>query len=397
MNDRPPLPLSTYVHIPWCARKCPYCDFNSHPHNNAGLPEEAYIRALTSDLERDQPLLAGREIQTLFFGGGTPSLFSAKAIGDILELLHSRVGLSADCEITLEANPGSAEAGRFKGYRSAGVNRLSIGVQSFDDLKLQALGRIHAGDEARQAFSFARGAGFDNINIDLMHGLPNQSVEDAQRDLEAAFSLGPEHLSWYELTIEPNTEFYKRRPMLPDENRLERIQDLGFTLLEQAGYRRYETSAYAKPGRECRHNRNYWEFGDYLGLGAGAHGKLTAASGGDILRASKTRMPVDYMRQDTHCRQLQQIDPSDQAFEYLMNGLRLIDGFAETQFVERTQLSLADIDPLLLHLQRRGFIERKDGWVKPTPQGVQFLNTCLVEVMEFTESRLVSHCDTNFG
>lgn len=272
-------PLSLYVHIPWCARKCPYCDFNSHAADRA-VPERAYVDALLRDLEDELPGVGSRPIATLFIGGGTPSLFSAEAIARLLEGIRARVALAGDAEITLEANPGSADQDRFRGFRQAGVNRLSIGVQSFAPEKLRRLGRIHDREQALKAVAAARAAGFDNINLDLMFGLPEQTVTAALDDLATAIALGPKHLSFYQLTVEPNTRFYKDPPRLPDEDTVEAMQRACQALLARQGYRRYEVSAYAQTDFRCRHNLNYWQFGDYLGIGAGAHGKLTDAGRG---------------------------------------------------------------------------------------------------------------------
>ncbi|HET8730764.1 MAG TPA: radical SAM family heme chaperone HemW, partial [Moraxellaceae bacterium] len=292
-------PLSLYIHVPWCVRKCPYCDFNSHAAG-AELPETAYVDALLADLRQDLDLdlVQGREIASIFIGGGTPSLFSPDAYARLFDGLRRELHFASDIEITLEANPGTVEQAKFRGYRALGVNRLSIGVQSFSPEKLAALGRIHGRDEAVRAAEAARGAGFDNFNIDLMHGLPGQSVAEALADVRQALALAPTHLSWYQLTIEPNTVFYRDPPVLPEDDTLWSIQEEGQTLLAEGGYRQYEVSAYARPERECRHNRNYWMFGDYLALGAGAHGKVTrpasALGQGGVWRYAKTRLPRDY-------------------------------------------------------------------------------------------------------
>ena len=287
-------PLSLYVHLPWCVRKCPYCDFNSHQSADEP-PFEAYVDALLDDLVVDLPWAQGRECQTIFIGGGTPSLFPGAAIKRLLAGVRERLPLSADAEITLEANPGSAEAARFADYREAGVNRLSIGVQSFDDRSLAALGRIHDASAAVHAVSAARAAGFSNINLDLMHGLPGQDAAAAARDLATAIAQDVPHLSWYQLTIEPNTVFHSRPPALPVEDELAGIQQLGEEHLARAGFRQYEVSAYAKPGHACRHNLNYWRFGDYLGIGAGAHGKITLPDENRVVRSRRSRVPKDYL------------------------------------------------------------------------------------------------------
>ncbi|MET0355328.1 MAG: radical SAM family heme chaperone HemW, partial [Cellvibrio sp.] len=276
-------PLSLYIHIPWCIRKCPYCDFNSHQANN-NIPEAEYVSALRFDLQQDVVLAQGRKLTSIFFGGGTPSMLSAKAIAQIVKDAQTIIGFEPEIEITLEANPGTFEQEKFSGFRAAGINRLSIGIQSFNDTQLKLLGRVHGSDEALRAVDVARKAGFDNINLDLMHGLPEQSVMGAKADLAQAIALAPEHISWYQLTIEKNTEFYSAPPVLPVEDTLADIQDEGQVMLAQAGYEQYEISAYAKNKKRARHNINYWEFGDYLGIGAGAHGKITQPEQSRIMR-----------------------------------------------------------------------------------------------------------------
>ena len=295
-------PLGLYVHIPWCVRKCPYCDFNSHERPGEGIPEAEYVERLEADLKRElaRGPLGTRVVETVFFGGGTPSLFRPESFERVLELLRTNGRLSPEAEITLEANPGTAEAARFAGYRKAGINRLSLGVQSFDDTALARLGRIHDGGEALAAMDMAREAGFDNINIDLMFGLPGQTREQALSDLETAIGFGPEHVSWYQLTLEPNTVFWRRPPVLPEEKSVDDMQEGGLDLLGRAGYARYEISAFALDGRQCRHNMNYWAFGDYLGIGAGAHGKLTDPGSDRILRTRKTRQPRHFLAPGDH-------------------------------------------------------------------------------------------------
>ena len=383
-NPKPLPPLSAYIHIPWCVKKCPYCDFNSHAfdENNKGekLPELDYLYALAADLENDLPMVQGRKLETVFFGGGTPSLFSDVAIGNLVTLLDKTVGLVADCEVTLEANPGTFEAAKFAGYRELGVNRLSIGVQSFEREKLEKLGRIHSADEAIKAFGIARDAGFDNINLDLMHGLPNQSSDQALADLQQAIDLGPEHISWYELTIEPNTEYFKRPPRLPSESILASINDEGQALLESAGYCRYETSAYCRDDKKSRHNMNYWQFGDYLGIGAGAHAKLTDANG--IHRFSKTRAPTHYLNAINGYRVSEvSIEKDEQSFEFLMNALRLIDGSSFDIFKQRTDLSREEIESVIDKLCKLGYLHRDSDRFWPTAKGVRYLNNCLLELM----------------
>ncbi|MBF3183977.1 radical SAM family heme chaperone HemW, partial [Pseudomonas aeruginosa] len=335
-------PLALYVHIPWCVRKCPYCDFNSHAAGPE-LPEEAYVDALLADLEQDLRHVHGRRLGSIFFGGGTPSLFSAKALGRLLEGVERRVGFADGIEITLEANPGTFEQVKFADYRRLGINRLSIGVQSFQADKLQALGRIHDGAEAVRAADMARQAGFDNFNLDLMHGLPGQSLDDALADLRQALALAPTHLSWYQLTMEPNTVFWSQPPELPEDDILWDIQEAGQALLDEHGYRQYETSAYARDGLRARHNLNYWSFGDFLGIGAGAHAKLSAPDG-RIVRTWKTRLPKDYLNpQKAFQAGERPLEAADLPFEFMMNVLRLVDGVPAALYPQRTGQPLAAI------------------------------------------------------
>lgn len=374
-------PLSLYIHIPWCVRKCPYCDFNSHAQNGA-LPEQQYLDALVADLELDAPAAHGRELGSIFFGGGTPSLLSPAIIERILQAVGARVPFAAAIEITLEANPGTTEQQRFREFRSAGINRLSLGVQSLNPQHLQALGRIHDRDQALAAVQQARRAGFANINLDLMHGLPGQSVDDAAADLQQALALEPEHLSWYQLTVEPNTEFYKRPPQLPEDDTLAAIQERGFELLAAAGFEHYETSAFCQPGRAARHNCNYWSFGDYIGIGAGAHGKLTQPDG-RILRTHKTRLPKDYLASGGRCdRGIEAIDAHALPFEFMMNALRLHRGFARAQFVERTGLPWPTVAAKVDALVRRGLLRDERDTIAPTPLGQRFLNDVLAEFLD---------------
>ncbi|MFZ5756421.1 MAG: radical SAM family heme chaperone HemW [Pseudomonadota bacterium] len=369
-------PLALYVHIPWCVRKCPYCDFNSH-ESGSELPEREYIAALLADLDADLPYVQGREITSVFMGGGTPSLFSPAAYDTLLSGLQQRLRLAPDAEITLEANPGTVEQQKFRGYRAAGINRLSIGVQSFNPAHLQALGRIHGRDEAVRAADAARGAGFDNFNLDLMHGLPGQGVDDALADLEQAIALGPTHLSWYQLTIEPNTVFHARPPALPVDDVLADIEDAGFGRLAAAGYRRYEISAFAQPGRAARHNRNYWEFGDYLGIGAGAHGKITRPADDVILRTRKTRLPRDYLAAAVNGRFTtghEEVPPPARPLEFMLNALRLVDGVTAASFAERTGCEPAVIAPTLQSLRARGLLTDEADRLACTATGLRFLN-----------------------
>ena len=369
-------PLAAYVHIPWCVRKCPYCDFNSHAAGPS-LPEDAYVAALLADLEGDLGQVQGRRLTSIFFGGGTPSLFSAQALGRILEGLEQRVGFAEDIEITLEANPGTFEQAKFRDYRSLGINRLSIGVQSFQAAKLKALGRIHDGDEAVRAADMARAAGFDNFNLDLMHGLPEQSLDDALSDLRIAIAQRPTHLSWYQLTVEPNTEFWSKPPILPEDETLWDIQEAGQALLAEHGYGQYETSAYAQPGRQARHNLNYWTFGDFLGLGAGAHGKSSSPDG-QIRRHWKTRLPKDYLDPAKRFRAGDKpLEPDELPFEFLMNVLRLTDGVPAVLFTQRTGLSAELLADGRRAAETRGLLERDPQRLVATPKGQLFLNDLL--------------------
>jgi putative oxygen-independent coproporphyrinogen III oxidase len=370
-------PLSLYVHIPWCVRKCPYCDFNSH-EARAKIPEQEYIDALLRDLEQDLPRVWGRIVHTIFIGGGTPSLFSPEAIDRLLSGIRARLPLDQNPEITLEANPGTVELERFKGFRAAGINRLSIGIQSFEEEKLKALGRIHGRAEALRAAEAARAAGFDNFNLDLMFGLPGQTVEQALADMRTAMALLPTHLSAYQLTIEPNTLFHARPPVLPDDDTTWDMQSQLQTELAAAGYRQYEVSAYARPGYECRHNLNYWKFGDYLGIGAGAHAKITNASG--ITRLWKVKHPNEYLSTAGTPESIggeQQLSRHDAAAEFMLNALRLVDGFPSPLFQERAGLPISACEPKLTLAENRGLIEWDTRSIRPTPQGRRFLNNLL--------------------
>lgn len=370
-------PLALYVHVPWCVRKCPYCDFNSHQAAGV-LPEAEYVRALIADLDCERERAQGRRFGSVFIGGGTPSLFSAPAIAAVLEAAERRIGFTPDAEITLEANPGTADADNFRGYRAAGVNRLSIGVQSFSDTHLTALGRIHSGGEAVRAFELARAAGFENINLDLMHCLPGQTPAQAVADLEQAIALAPEHLSWYQLTIEPNTLFYRKPPRLPDEAVLDAINTAGATLLDRAGYRQYEVSAHARDGRHSRHNTNYWEFGDYIGIGAGAHGKLTDPDAGCIRRRRKVRHPRDYLaRDDDRCAEQVTLDAAELPLEFFLNALRLNAGVPVHYFAERTGQPLTVIAGPWNDLVRQGLAAPLTDRLATTPTGHRFLDTVL--------------------
>ncbi|MFP6862128.1 radical SAM family heme chaperone HemW [Pseudomonas sp.] len=369
-------PLALYVHIPWCVKKCPYCDFNSHAAGPS-LPEEAYVDALLADLDADLAQVHNRPLSSIFFGGGTPSLFSAKALGRLLEGVERRVRFAADIEITLEANPGTFEQAKFRDYRSLGINRLSIGVQSFQPPKLIALGRIHDGDEAVRAADMARAAGFDNFNLDLMHGLPDQSIEDALSDLRIAIAQGPTHLSWYQLTVEPNTVFWNQPPVMPEDDILWDIQEAGQALLAAEGYAQYEVSAYAQAGKAARHNLNYWTFGDFLGIGAGAHAKLSRPSG-SISRSWKTRLPKDYLDSSKDFSAGERVLSADELpFEFLMNVLRLTDGVASELLTQRTGLPLSQLAAARAEAQQRGLLHSDPARLSATREGQLFLNDLL--------------------
>jgi oxygen-independent coproporphyrinogen-3 oxidase len=376
-------PLSLYIHMPWCVRKCPYCDFNSHAANG-DLPEAEYIDALLLDLGADinaypQAHLTNRPIQSIFIGGGTPSLISAAAYARLFAGLQQQLRWADDIEITLEANPGTVEQGLFAAYREVGINRLSIGVQSFQTEQLQALGRVHSGQEALTAIASAHAAGFDNVNLDLMHGLPKQSVAQALADLEQAIALKPTHLSWYQLTIEPNTVFYRQQPTLPDEDVLADIQEQGHQMLLQAGFVQYEVSAYAQPGRQARHNLNYWRFGDYLGIGAGAHGKISAVVNDQlrVWRRQKTRAPKDYLAaavKQHFASDDQRITDHAMPFEFMLNALRLVDGVAADLWTQRTGLPASLLSAQRQQLETQGLLSPDRTRWQTTPLGLQFLN-----------------------
>ena len=369
-------PLSLYVHLPWCVRKCPYCDFNSHSAQD-GAPTARYVDALLRDLEIEAARGADRDIETVFLGGGTPSLFSPDDIARLLDAVAAQFHLVADAEITMEANPGTVEFGSPRAYRAAGVNRLSLGAQSFDDDMLGKLGRIHSSDDIRRAYGEAVAGGFDNINIDLMHGLPGQTVASAEADLRAAIELGPTHISWYQLTLEPNTVFHARPPEdLPDEEAAWAIQDAGAAVLEANAYEQYEVSAWARDRRRCRHNVNYWLFGDYLAVGAGAHGKLT--KDGVVARYHKPLNPLQYMQTmeagGTGVAP-EAVVEADLVFEFMLNALRLADGFDEQLFVVRTGLRAETITAAATDALAKGLLERTGAGVwRPTSLGRRFLN-----------------------
>jgi putative oxygen-independent coproporphyrinogen III oxidase len=373
-------PLSLYVHIPWCVRKCPYCDFNSHEvrgKSQGEVPEQDYVQALIADLELALPQIWGRRVYSVFFGGGTPSLFSARSIDALLAGFRARLNLAADAEITLEANPGTFESAKFRDYRACGINRLSIGIQSFNPAKLRALGRIHDGEEARRAVGIAQ-AHFDNINLDLMYALPQQTLREAEQDIDAAQGFRTTHLSAYHLTLEPNTLFYRHPPPLPDSELAADMQDMIEERLALGGFGNYETSAFAQPGRKCRHNLNYWRFGDYLGIGAGAHSKLSFPD--RILRQIRYKQPREYLQRTTAGAPVQEehpLSPKDLGFEFMMNALRLADGFEVGLFTEHTGLALTTVERPLREAVQRGLITRDHVRIAPTKRGQRFLNDLL--------------------
>ncbi|WP_336851993.1 radical SAM family heme chaperone HemW [Pseudescherichia vulneris] len=372
MADLPP--LSLYIHIPWCVQKCPYCDFNSHALKGE-VPHDDYVQHLLSDLDADASWAQGREVQTIFIGGGTPSLLSGPAMQTLLDGVRSRLNLAADAEITMEANPGTVEADRFVDYQRAGVNRISIGVQSFNEAKLTRLGRIHGPEEAKRAARLATGLGLRSFNLDLMHGLPDQTLEEALDDLRQAIELNPPHLSWYQLTIEPGTLFGSRPPVLPDDDSLWEIFEQGHQLLTAAGYQQYETSAYAKPGYQCQHNLNYWRFGDYLGIGCGAHGKVTFPDG-RILRTAKTRHPRGYM-QGTYRDRQHDVETADKPFEFFMNRFRLLEPAPRGEFTRYTGLDESAIRPQIARALALNYVtESAEAW-QITEHGKLFLNSLL--------------------
>lgn len=370
-------PLALYVHIPWCVKKCPYCDFNSHAIGD-GVDEAAYVDALLSDLEHDLPDAGGRSLESIFFGGGTPSLFSGVSIGRLLAGVRKRMGCGSDMEVTLEANPGTVETGRFADFRQAGVTRLSIGVQSFHGGLLRRIGRIHGRPESIAAAREAATAGFDSFNLDLMYGLPGQDLAQARADVETAIALRPSHISYYQMTLEPNTLFHAAPPPLPDEDLIWEMQLQGEALLARAGYRQYEVSAYARAGRQCRHNLNYWRFGDYLGLGAGAHGKTTSGGSAPLVRRTrKVRHPADYLKTagtGAAVSGRQTLTEEDLVFEFMLNALRLNAGFTLALFEHHAGLGHERLDRGLAEARKRGMIDQIGATVRPTPLGRRYLN-----------------------
>jgi putative oxygen-independent coproporphyrinogen III oxidase len=368
------LPLSLYIHIPWCIRKCPYCDFNSHksPDN---LPEDNYVSALIADLKDDLSQFTGKPLESIFIGGGTPSLFSARAFECLLNELQRLLPFAQDIEITLEANPGTVEQQRFTDYRTLGINRLSLGIQSFNAEHLNSLGRIHDDKQAHRAIESARQAGFDNINIDLMHGLPQQTIKQGLHDLETALSYQPEHLSWYQLTIEPNTLFYKQRPLLPTEDDAYILEEEGLALLKAHAFKRYEISAFCRNNQFARHNLNYWLFGDYFGIGAGAHGKLTQPDSKEVFRTRKQRQPTDYLNPNkAFLAAIEQVSEEALIFEFMLNTTRLEQAIPNTLFTERTGLDIAKLKPRLEQAQAKGLLDLNNTHWQITPFGRRYTN-----------------------
>lgn len=366
-------PLSLYVHFPWCVKKCPYCDFNSH-EATGGFPEDEYLSALRADLEQALPLIWGRKIYTIFIGGGTPSLLSAKGLDRLLSDIRTLLPLDGAVEITMEANPGTFEAEKFKSYRTSGINRLSIGIQSFNAKHLQALGRIHDGDEARRAVDIAM-ANFDNFNLDLMYALPSQTLEEARQDVQTAIAFAPPHLSLYHLTMEPNTVFAKYPPVVPDDDASADMQDMIAEETTAAGYQHYEVSAYAQPKRQARHNLNYWEFGDYLGIGAGAHTKLSFPH--RVIRQARYKQPKSYMEQMRLGNPIQEeteITRSELGFEFMLNAMRLTNGVEVNLFAERTGMPLNAVERAMNEAEVKGLLYRDYKTIKPTELGQRFLN-----------------------
>jgi len=380
LNIKTNPPLSLYIHLPWCVKKCPYCDFNSHEVKNNNFQEQEYVKALIKDLEFELPRIWGRSIISVFIGGGTPSLFSANAMETLLAAFRARLTLHPELEMTLEANPGTADADNFKAYREMGINRLSIGVQSFNNEKLKRLGRIHNSEEAVTAIEIAHESGFKEINLDLMFGLPDQTIEEATNDLQQAIALKPTHLSWYQLTIEPNTVFHAKPPVLPDDDILWEMQQQGQNLLAEHGYEQYEISAYAINKHQCLHNKNYWQFGDYLGLGAGAHSKVTDVAAGKINRFTRQRIPNSYLQKagtgdviiETRC-----LTQDDIPLEFMMNALRLNKGFHPSTFFNYTGLPISHMQSQLEQAEQKELIQWDINRIKVTELGQRYLNELL--------------------
>jgi len=388
-------PLSLYIHVPWCLRKCPYCDFNSH-EARGDVPEAQYVDALVADLEASVPRIYGRRIHTIFIGGGTPSLFSAASFDRLLVAIRTRVQVDPEAEITLEANPGTFEAEKFRGFRSAGVNRLSLGVQSFDDARLAAIGRVHGADEARRALDMAL-ATFPTVNADIMYALPGQGVDGALADVREAVERGAPHVSAYHLTLEPDTHFHRFPPQLPPEDDAAEMQDGIEALLAGAGYQHYETSAFARPGHRARHNLNYWTFGDYLGVGAGAHGKISFRD--RVVREVRERKPQGYLRAalaGDAVRESREVGDDELPFEFMLNALRLVEGFPVTLFTERTGLAINVVEPQLARAESAGLVERDHARIAPSVKGRRFLNDLLETFLDAPpaerRSKVISIC-----
>lgn len=370
------IPLSLYIHVPWCVRKCPYCDFNSHPLK-AEIPELAYVNALIADLQQQLHLVQNRPIHSIFIGGGTPSLLSADAYQGLFSALYELVDIYPNTEITLEANPGTVEQARFSAYRQLGINRLSLGIQSFQDDKLKMLGRIHSGTEALAAIKTAKKAGFDNFNLDLMFGLPQQHLADALFDLQTALECQPTHLSWYQLTLEPNTAFAHTPPTLPEHDAIADMQDAGQALLKQRGFKQYEISAYSKDNRRCLHNLNYWQFGDYIGIGAGAHGKVTDVNTGEVTRRWNIKHPKRYLDADTYCAEQKTIPHNELAIEFLLNALRLTQPVPIDYLEQRCKLSIDSLSEFSKKAAELDLLHIKNQQFCITPRGSQYLNDLL--------------------
>ena len=379
-------PLALYAHFPWCVQKCPYCDFNSYTLKEQ-LPEERYIDTLLRDLDAQLPAVAGRRFVSVFLGGGTPSLFSPAAIARLLDRVRGSPGLAEDAEITLEANPGTIERGRFSEYRAAGVTRVSLGAQSFDARQLELLGRIHSADETRRAAEELHAAGLGNFNLDLMYALPGQTAGDAEADLRSALALDPAHISQYHLTIEPGTVFAAAPPRQPEDEIVEDMLERSLRLLNDSGFEQYEVSGYAKPGVRCAHNLNYWNFGDYLGIGAGAHGKVTDPARELIFRTQQIREPRRYLASDPGALEQRPVSMRDLPFEFAMNGFRLVEGFPDALFEARTGLNIGVLERALVSLEGRKLVERGTGTWRATPKGFRFLNEILVALLPDTTAR----------
>jgi len=382
-------PLSLYIHFPWCVRKCPYCDFNSHEMKGS-VPELAYIDMLVKDLEQDLPLVWGRRISSIFIGGGTPSLMSPESLDSLLSSIRARLAFNPGIEVTLEANPGAVDYAKFEEFYSLGINRISIGVQSFDNQCLQALGRVHDAQNAVMAVESAQKAGFNNFNIDLMFGLPGQSMATAENDINTAIALNPSHISYYQLTIEPNTFFYNKPPVLPAEENIYAIQQACQSRLGESGFKQYEVSAYAREDHQCAHNLNYWQFGDYLGIGAGAHAKISNASEQNIKRYWKVKHPQDYIGKvasSEHIGGSKTLSRKEAGFEFMMNALRLTDGFETALFARHAGLPILVVEKQLKEAQLRGLIEWDVKTICPTRQGQQFLNDLLEQFLPDNQER----------